>query len=178
MRQRTPLFKSLKFKINIIVTLVFLLITFILVYQSNRNQQEIIKNKEEQLNQIAVETIDRRFKVSYQILETSLAQITVSPLVIEAITLDDKEKLSSLVSKSYEKLIEVGVDEFHFYRPDSSSLLNLYEEKNPTENLSCEGTIMKDFNKDNEHLPVKGIEECRHGIFLRYIAPIYNENNQ
>lgn len=176
MGQKTPLFKSLKFKINLLVTIIFIVVIIFLIYRSNQNQLEMIRNKEEQLNQIAVETIDRRFKVSYEILETSLAQITVSPLIVDTVAQGDSEKLSELVSQAYDKLKEVGVDEFHFYHPDNSSLLNLYEQNNQDNNMSCERTIVEDFNADPNHLPIKGIEECRHGLFLRYIAPIYKGN--
>lgn len=176
MRKSIPIYKSLKFKINIVVSIAFLLIIAFLLQRSNQNQQEMIRANEEHLNQIAVDTVDRRFKVSYQILETGLAQIVSSPLIVEALVSGDKERLSILVEKSYKKLQEMGVDEFHFYKPDGSSFLNLYEYKNDKVEVLCEREILKEMNSDPENLPTSGIEECQHGLFLRYIEPIYNND--
>lgn len=174
MRHNIPIYKSLKFKIILVVTIAFLVIIGFLLQKSNQNQQEMIRANEENLNQIAVDTIDRRFKVSYQILETGLAQIISSPLVVEALVSGDENKLSSLVEKSYEKLQAVGVNEFHFFLPNGTSFLNLYEYKNDKDDVLCDRAIVSDINSDMDHLPIKGIEECQHGLFLRYIAPIYN----
>lgn len=176
MKKNIPLYKSLKFKINLLVTIIFLVIIVLLIYKSNQNQHELIRMNEDNLNQIAVETIDRRFKVSYQILETGLAQIIVNPLIVDAIALGDPDNLFNLVSQSHEKLKDVGVDEFHFFLPDNSSLLNTNEYKNGEINTTCERSIVKDINSDPKHRPISGVEECRHGLFIRYIAPIYNNN--
>lgn len=175
MRKNIPIHKSLKFKINVLVSLSFLAIIAFLLVKSNRDQKEIINSYENHLNQIAVDTVDRRFKVSYQILETGLAQIVSSPLIIEALISEDEEKLSLLVDKSYKKLQEIGVDEFHFYKPDGSSFLNLYEYKNKNVEILCERDIVISMNSNPENLPARGIEECQHGLFLRYIEPIYND---
>lgn len=176
MRQNIPLYKSLKFKIILLVTFIFFVIIVFLICRSNKNQLEMIRTKEERINQIAVETIDRRLKVSYEILETSLAQIIVSPSIVDALASRDADQLNKLVSQSYEKLKDVGVNAFHFYLPDNTSLLNLYEFKNDDDTAPCERSIVDRINLDPKHIPIKGIEECRHGLFIRYVAPIYKDN--
>lgn len=176
MKKIIPLHKSLKFKINVFVTTLFVVIIALLIYRTNQNQRDIIRAKEENLNQIAIDTINRRFTVSYQILETSSAQITASPLIVESIAKGDTEKLSQLVSQPHQKLQEVGVEEFHFYLPDDRSLLNLYEPKQGETMVPCDSSIVKKINADPEHRAIKGVDECCHGVFLRYIAPVFNNN--
>lgn len=176
MRKKIPLYQSLKFKINILVTIIFLVMIVFLISKSNQNQQEMIKMHEDSLNQIAIETIDRRFKVSFQILETSLSQITVSPLISNVMASGDVEKLYKLVSQSYDKLKNVGVDEFYFFLADGNMLLNLSDNDVNQFTTPCDRDIIKDINSDPNHLPIKGMEQCQHGLFIRYIAPIYNNN--
>lgn len=176
MKKNIPLHKSLKFKINLLVTTLFLVIIFFFIYVSNQNQKEMIATKENDLEQIAIDTIERRFTVSSQILETSLAQITASPLIVETMANEDADELAQLVSKSYKKLQEVGVDEFHFHLPNNRPLLNLYL-ANENDSISpSERQIIQTIHSDPEHLPIQGVEECEHGLFLRYIEPIYQEN--
>lgn len=176
MDRNIPFYKSLKFKINLFVTTIFLIVIIFLIFTSNNNQQKMIQMKEDDLNRIAVETIDRRFKVSYEILETSLAQITVSSSIIKAIDLGDVDGLYELVEQSYDKLKDVGVEEFNFYLPDDTLLLNTKDYKKDENILPCDKTIVKDINLDPEHLPIRGLAKCKGGLFLRYIEPIYKND--
>lgn len=176
MKQKIPLYKSLKFKINLFSTIMFLLVIIFLILNSNQNQQEMIQMKEDDLNQIAVETIDRRFKVSYQILETSLAQITASSSIVEAISIGDIDKLYKLVEQSYSKLQDAGVEDFNFYLPNNSLLLSMHSYTRNESGWLCDRTIVEDINSDPDHLPIKGVEKCHKGLFLRYIEPIYKED--
>ncbi len=175
MKRSIPLYKSLTFKVTLLAAIILLVIIIALIYSANQNQQAIIQMKQEDLNQIAVDTIDRRFKVSYEILESSLAQMTHSPAIIEAMALADGQALAGLVLDSFDRLTKVGIDEFHFYLPDNRSLLNLYDEPDETKS-PCRPNMVVDINADPRHLPIKGIEECQHGLFIRYITPIYNDN--
>lgn len=175
MKRSIPLYKSLTFKITLLAAIILLIIVIALIYSANQNQQAIIRMKQEDLNQIAVDTVDRRFKVSYELLETSLAQISLSPAISQALALADAEALTGLVLESFDKLKKVGIDEFHFYLPDNRSLLSLYDEPDKTI-TPCRPEMVIDINADPNHLPIKGVEECQHGVFIRYITPIYNDN--
>lgn len=71
--------RSLKFKISKFITILFVFIIVFLISCSNKHIKELINAKEKGLNQVAIDTIDRRFEVSYQILEVGSSQLIANP---------------------------------------------------------------------------------------------------
>ena len=172
MQRYIPIYHSLKFKIIVIAFIVVMIIIGLLLFKSHRDQVEMIKMQEENLNQIAVDTIYRRFKVSYQILEVGVTQILANPSVKEAFAERDREKLLNLVSGPYKKLKDVGVTQFHFHLPDSRSFLRVHKPKEYGDYLDFRKTVAT-INEDDKHKAIKGLEEGIHGLSLRHIQPIY-----
>jgi diguanylate cyclase (GGDEF)-like protein len=174
MEKSIPVKHSLKFKIIVSTFIILTIIIGLLLYKSHKDQEEIIKMQEYNLNQIARDTIYRRFKVSYEILEVGITQMLVNPAIIETFAERDREELLNVVSKSYEKLEKAGVTQFHFHLPDNSSFLRVHKPEEYGDKLNFRKTITS-INKDPEHKPIKGLEEGNHGLSLRYIHPIFFE---
>ncbi len=175
MKKSIPLYQSLKFKVNLVAFIIFLVIIGLLLFKFRQDTLEIIDIQERNMNQIAVETIDRRFKVSYEILETGLSQVLANPAVAEAFAMRDRDTLSSLILPPYEKLESVGVTQFHFHLPDSTTFFRAHAPTLYGDDLSSLRKTIKTINTDPEHAAIKGLEEGVHGLSLRYIAPVYYE---
>src|SRR6056297_156723 len=149
---------SLKFKIVLVTFLIMIILIGLLLYKFHKEQEEMIKMQEDNLNQIAVDTIQRRFKVSYQILEVGVTQILANPSIIESFAQRDREKLFDLVKNPFNRLEEVGVTQFHFHLPDSKSFLRVHDSNQYGDNLEFRKTI-NTINQDPDHNPIKGLEE-------------------
>jgi len=163
---------SLKFKIVFVTFLIIIMLIGLLLYKFHKDQEDMIKMQEDNLNQIAVDTIQRRFKVSYQILEVGVTQILENSSIIESFAERDREELLNLVKNPFNELKEVGVTQFHFYLADNKSFLRVHEPNLFGDNLEFRKTIST-INKDPNHKAIKGIEEGIQGLCLRYIHPIY-----
>jgi methyl-accepting chemotaxis protein len=175
MTKKIPINHSLKFKIILVVFAIVIILIGLLLFKSYKDKEEIIKMQEDNLNQIAEDTIYRRFKVSYQILEVGISQILSNSEIIEAFAKEDRERLLNLVSEPYERLEQVGVTNFHFHLPNTKSFLRVHEPMDYGDSLDFRKTI-KAINEDSEHKPIKGLEEGIHGLSLRYIHPVYYKN--
>lgn len=179
MEKNIPFHKSLKFKINKFITILFILIIVFLISNSNKQIKELISTKEEDLNQVAIDTIDRRFEVSYQILEVGSSQLIANPLIVDAVEREDKDKLLELISDSYKELKKAGIVAFHFYESDGSPLFSFNKVQETNLEPPCGKSLAARLNSESNLKPIRGIDEYKSGfLFLRHISPIYDENNQ
>lgn len=176
MRKKIAFYHSLKFKTSLLASLIFFAIVSLLLVKSFIDQRAMIRMQEEHLNEIAVSTIERRFKVSYQILETGIVQILANPAVVEAFSTRDREALSEMVTPSYEKLKSAGVTQFHFHLPDNTSFFRVHAPDEYGDDLSQYRNMVVKINDDPEHRMLQGLEEGVHGLSLRYLVPIFHED--
>ncbi len=175
MRRKTVFYHSLTFKMSVLASVFFFAIVSLLLLKSFNDQREMIRMQEDHLNQIAVDTIERRFKVSYQVLETGITQILANPSVVTAFANRDREALSDLVTPSFEKLKSAGVTQFHFHLPDNTSFFRVHVPDAFGDDLSGYRNMVVQVNEDPEHPPLRGLEEGMHGLSLRYVVPIFHE---
>ncbi len=154
-----------------------MLIIVFLISSSNNHIKELIDEKEKDLNQVAIDSVDRRFRVSYQILEVGSSQLIANPLTVDGIKRGDKDQLIELVSKSYNELKEAGLVAFHFYGADGSSILNFNNVLEADLGPPCGQSLVSKLNSDPDLQAINGIDECKYGfLFLRHIRPIYDES--
>ncbi|RQD69486.1 MAG: diguanylate cyclase [Tindallia sp. MSAO_Bac2] len=165
---------SLRFKISLVSFAVVILIMAVMLFRSHRERLELIRMQEEVLNELAVSTIDRRFKVSYEILETGLTQVLANPAIAEAFYQRDRESLEKLVMPSFERLEAVGVCRFHFHLPDQTTFLRVHDPEDYGDDLSTFREIVVSINEDPQRKPIKGIEKGEGGTSLRYISAVYH----
>jgi len=175
MNTSLPFYHSLIFKVNLVAFAVFLLIVGLMLREAHMDRQEMISLQEDTINQIAVETIDRRFRVSYEILETGISQVLSNPAITEAFAQRDREALSWLVMPSFHRLESVGICRFHFHLPDQTTFFRAHDPEHYGDDLSGFREIVVSINEDPQHTPIKGLEQGVSGLYLRYVAPVYHE---
>ncbi|WP_195683515.1 sensor domain-containing diguanylate cyclase [Alkalibacter mobilis] len=165
----------MKFKISFIGTIIFLVIIGMLLFKSYVDQKEIIKMHEDALDEIAVDTISRRFKVSYEILEMGLTQVIANPSISKAFAERDRNALAELVLEPFEKMKEAGISQFHFHLPDNTSFFRVHAPNKFGDDLTELRNMVRTINEDKDHNSIVGLEEGVHDVALRYIAPVYYE---
>lgn len=173
MKRSLPLHQSLIFKVNMVAFLVFLLIVGMMLREAHVDRQEMIRMQEDTLNRIAVETVSRRFRVSYEILETGISQVLANPAMVDAFARHDREALAKLVMPSFHRLESVGICRFHFHLPDQTTFFRAHAPDQYGDDLSSFREIVSAINMDPEHQAIQGIEQGVNGLSLRYIAPVY-----
>lgn len=161
------------FKISLVVILLLLVLTGSMLYRSHLERLELISVHEEHLNEIAEATIHRRFRVSYEILNTGLFQILANPAVVEAFALGDRDLLYETVAPSYENFEKASICRFHFHLPGGESFLRVHQRENYGDSLLEKRPMIQKVNAAPEEGEHSGMERGGSGTALRAIAPIF-----
>lgn len=105
--------------------------------------------------------------------ELSLLLIQQNPAVARAFAEKDRKALLDLFSDSYQNMKKMGVEQFQFHLPDSTSFLRLHKPEKYGDSLRSFRETVNEANR--KKAPVRGLEEGRAGFGLRVVLPIsYN----
>ena len=175
MNNRIVFRHTMAFKISMITIMLLLLLTGTMLYRSHLERLEVISIYEDHLNEIAEATIHRRFRVSYEILNTGLSQVLANPLIVEAFKDRDREELYHQISPSFESFREASICRFHFHLPEGTSFLKAQRPEDYGADLTQSRPMVNAVVSAPENGGYTGMEHGVSGVALRSIAPIYHE---
>ncbi len=114
-------------------------------------------------------------RMESELLSADLALYIVrtNKAVIKAFAERDRNLLQSMFLSSFPRLKKMGIAQFQFHLPDSTSFLRIHKPEKYGDSLK---TFRKTVNQANANKKIiRGLEEGRAGFGFRVVAPIYYE---
>ncbi len=169
---------SIKTKLLVVLTPLFLITTFVLVYLiHNYFKDALINNNRNKLsNTIELfQNITKNFEEDALMISIFIAQY---PFVKNAYSNDDTAKSFSVLKKNTDLLISNLTDnpknfKIHFHKPPAKSFYRSWTNKRNDDLSKFRKTILEVYHSKQ---PLKGIELGVGGFAIRGIAPILDTN--
>jgi len=164
---------SLPFKIFVYSFTVAALLVSIIAYVTQLDTNEALLENAMAMSKVGFDSIERRSKVSYQMLQIAISQIKNNDSIIQAFADRDRKEIARLTSPLLNDLQEANIDLFNFHLPNNKVFYRVNNPTNFGDDLSFRKMIVE-VNRNQS--PIKGLESEKSELAFRHIEPIYYKN--
>lgn len=162
--------KSVVFKMLASLLLISFILIGVMVLKAQRETDQLVRERNQQISQIGVDTVPRRLNVSRQILFTGTTLILANNEISRAFAERDRDKLAELTIPLMNELAEVHIEQFNFHLPDNTSFFRANSPEHFGEDLSFR-SMLSEVNRSQ--IAIMGLEKGINALALRHIVPVF-----
>ncbi len=144
------------------------------VAKSQLDTERIIEENEQEMIQMGLSIVPRRFFVSQQILDASISQIVLDTELISYFSRRNRNALAAKAMQAFESLRRSDIDVYHFHLPNNQTFFRAHRPERFGDDLSELRPMIAQINETQSQLT--GWEEGKHGFALRHIEPVFQQS--